>query len=329
MTETVLVTGGAGYIGSHVVLALLDAGHRVVVIDNLSTGFRWAVPDGVPFIHGDICDSALLGRTISGFEVGAIMHFAGSIIVPESVAQPLKYYANNTVNSRSLIEAAVRGGVAHFIFSSTAAVYGRNDMSLFAEDLPLCPVNPYGRSKLMTEMMLADVAEVSSLNYAVLRYFNVAGADTLGRTGQSTEGATHLIKVALEAALGRRNAVTIFGRDYNTPDGTGLRDYIHVSDLAVAHVATLAHLLNHRTEPLILNCGYARGLSVLQVLDAVERVTGKSLKRIDAPRRIGDSPMLVADTTRIHSILDWKPRFMDIDTIVSDALAWEVALARR
>ena len=329
MTETVLVTGGAGYIGSHAVLALLAAGRAVVVIDNLSTGFGWAVDPAAVFVEGDIADAALLDRVIAEHGVTAIMHFAGSIIVPESVEQPLRYYANNTVNSRTLIDAAVRGGVRHFIFSSTATVYGMIGLPLLGEDLPTVPINPYGRSKLMTEWMLADVAAVEPVNVAVLRYFNVAGADPEGRSGQSSAGATHLIKVAVEAALGKRDSVTVFGRDYDTPDGTGLRDYIHVSDLAAAHVAALDYLEANGDKSLTLNCGYARGLSVLDVLDAVDRVAGVTLARTDAPRRAGDPATLVADTRRIHATLDWEPRYRDIDTIVAHALAWERQLATR
>ena len=326
---TVLVTGGAGYIGSHAVLALLDAGYKVAVVDDLSTGFRWAVPDAVAFYKGDVADGALIGRIVAETGASAIMHFAGSIIVPESVTNPLKYYRNNTAASRSLIEAAVTSGVRHFLFSSTAAVYGMPAIVPIPEDLPKAPINPYGTSKLMTEMMLADVAAAHPLNFGVLRYFNVAGADPQGRSGQSTAAATHLIKVAGEAALGKRAAVGVYGTDYDTPDGTGVRDYIHVSDLAAAHVATLAHLIAHPTMSLTMNCGYSRGFSVLEVLDAVDRVAGVTVRRDIAPRRAGDPPLLIADNSRILATLDWRPRFDDLDTIVAHALAWERALASR
>lgn len=325
----VLVTGGAGYIGSHAVLALADAGYRVAVIDDLSTGFRWAVPGGVVFYQGDVADAALVARIVAEQGIAAIMHFAGSIVVPESVTDPLKYYGNNTAASRSLIAAAVANGVRHFLFSSTAAVYGMPDVVPIPEDLAKAPINPYGTSKLMTELMLADVARAHPLNYGALRYFNVAGADPAGRSGQSTAVATHLIKVAGEAALGKRPSVAVFGTDYATPDGTGVRDYIHVSDLAAAHVATLARLIAAPTESLTMNAGYARGFSVLEVLDAVDRVAGVTLVRDLAPRRAGDPPLLVADNRRILATLDWRPRFDDLDTIVAHALAWERTLAAR
>ena len=278
----VLVTGGAGYIGSHAVLALTDAGWPVAVIDNLTTGFRWAVPDGVPFYQGDIEDADLLSRIIAEQGIGAVMHFAGSIIVPESVENPLKYYHNNTAKSRALIASAVAGGIRHFIFSSTAATYGIPEVSPVNEDSPKAPINPYGMSKLMTETMLADVARAHPLNFCALRYFNVAGADPRARTGQSTAGATHLIKVAVEAALGKRDKVEVFGTDFATPDGTGVRDYIHVSDLASAHVLALAGLIEQPERSLIMNCGYGRGASVLDVIDTVKcstRSTGSPTSR--------------------------------------------------
>jgi len=332
MTETklpVLVTGGAGYIGSHAVLALLDAGWPVVVIDNLSTGFRWAVPDAVAFAHGDIADADLLRRLIAEHRIGAIMHFAGSVVVPESLEDPLAYYENNTVKSRALIASAVAGGVGHIIFSSTAATYGIPARVPVAEDAPTEPINPYGWSKLMTERMLKDSAAAYPLNYCALRYFNVAGADPDGRSGQSTQGATHLIKVAVEAATGRRGHVDVYGTDYDTPDGTGVRDYIHVSDLAAAHVDALERLIAAPRESLILNCGYGRGFSVLEVLDAVDRVTNLRVERRLGPRRAGDPPSLVADNGRILAILPWRPARADLDTIVADALAWERRLAER
>lgn len=324
----ILVTGGAGYIGSHAVLALLDAGRRVVVIDNLVTGFREAVPEGAVFAEGDIADQALVGRLIAEEGVGAIMHFAGSVVVPESVADPLKYYGNNTAKSRALIESAVKGGVTHFIFSSTAATYGIPDAVPVSEDAPTVPINPYGWSKLMTERMLADTAAAHAMNYCALRYFNVAGADPKGRAGQSTAGATHLIKVAVEAAVGKRDHVAVFGTDYATADGTGVRDYIHVSDLAAAHLHALDLLRTQPQRSHVLNCGYGRGFSVLEVLDSVERIAGRPLDRRIEGRRPGDPDALVADNARILATLDWRPERDDLDTIVADALAWERRLAR-
>jgi UDP-glucose 4-epimerase len=323
----VLVTGGAGYIGSHAVLALKDAGWPVAVVDNLSTGFRFAVPDGVPLYEGDIEDGALIARIIAEQKIGAIMHFAGSIIVPESVENPLKYYHNNTAKSRSLLEAAVTGGVRHFIFSSTAATYGVPEVSPVTEDSPRLPINPYGMSKLMTEIMLADTAKAHALNYCALRYFNVAGADPQARTGQSTAGATHLIKVAVEAALGKRAGVEVFGTDYGTPDGTGVRDYIHVSDLAAAHVLALEALIEQPQRSLTMNCGYGRGFSVFEVLDAVDRMTGSTIQRTMSPRRAGDPDSLISDNRRIKATLPWQPKHADLDTIVAHALAWERKLS--
>ena len=319
----VLVTGGAGYIGSHAVLALTDAGWPVAVIDNLTTGFRWAVPAGVPLYEGDIEDAALLARIIAEQQIGAVMHFAGSIIVPESVEDPLKYYHNNTAKSRALIASAVAGGVSHFIFSSTAATYGIPKQSPVSEDSPKLPINPYGRSKLMTETMLADVAAAHPLNYCALRYFNVAGADPRARTGQSTAGATHLIKVAVEAALGMRAHVEVFGTDYATPDGTGVRDYIHVSDLAQAHVLALEALIATPSDSLTMNAGYGRGFSVLEVLDAVDRVTNRTIVRKLAPRRAGDPDALISDNRKIKAMLPWQPKYADLDVIVAHALQWE------
>ncbi len=328
-TFPVLVTGGAGYIGSHAVFALKDAGWPVVVIDNLVTGFRWAVPDDVPFVEGDVADSTLVRRTIADHGIGAIMHFAGSIIVPESVENPLKYYGNNTAASRALLEVAVAGGVAHFIFSSTAATYGIPDESPVREETPQRPINPYGWSKLMTEQMLADVAAAHPLNYCALRYFNVAGADPEGRSGQSTAGATHLIKVAVEAALGRRESVGVFGTDFATPDGTGVRDYIHVSDLAAAHVLALEALAANPDRSYRLNCGYGRGFSVLEVLDAVDRVAGVTIRREMQGRRAGDPDSLISDNARIVETFGWEPRHDDLDMIVAHALQWEKQLAAR
>ncbi|WP_338241571.1 UDP-glucose 4-epimerase GalE [Aurantiacibacter hainanensis] len=319
----VLVTGGAGYIGSHAVLALRDAGWPVAVIDDLSTGFRFAVPDGVPFYEGDIADAGLVARILAEQDIGAVMHFAGSIVVPESVENPLKYYHNNTAKSRALIEAMVRAGVPHVIFSSTAATYGIPETSPVTEDAPRQPINPYGWSKLMTEQMLADASAAHAFNYCALRYFNVAGADPQGRSGQSTSGATHLIKVAVEAALGKRDSVSVFGTDYDTPDGTGVRDYIHVSDLAHAHVLALEALLEQPERNLTMNCGYGRGFSVLEVLDAVDRVAGVTIERVLSPRRAGDPDSLVSDPARIRATLPWQPKHAELDSIVAHALAWE------
>lgn len=320
---TILVTGGAGYIGSHAALALVDAGWPVVVIDNLSTGFEWAVPAQARFVQGDIADQQLVAQLIEEHGIRAIIHFAGSIVVPESVINPLKYYENNTVKSRSLIESAVRGGVGHFIFSSTAATYGIPERVPIREDFPTQPINPYGWSKLMTERMLTDTAFVHPLNFCALRYFNVAGADPRGRSGQSTAGATHLIKVAVEAVVGKRSHVAVFGTDYATPDGTGIRDYIHVGDLAAAHVDALEKLIAEPDTSYVMNCGYGRGFSVLEVLDSVDRVSGTPIERRMEPRRAGDPDALVADNSRILATLPWRPKRDDLDTIVADALAWE------
>jgi UDP-glucose 4-epimerase len=325
----VLVTGGAGYIGSHAVLALEDAGWQVVVLDNLVTGFRWAVDARASFVEGDVGDAELLARTIAGFGIGAIMHFAGSVVVPESVSDPLKYYGNNTAASRTLIEQAVAGGVKHFIFSSTAATYGVPATSPVREDTPTLPINPYGMSKLMTEIMLKDTAAAHPINYCALRYFNVAGADPDGRAGQATEGATHLIKVATEAALGKRSHVGVFGTDFATPDGTGVRDYIHVSDLAAAHLLALEALIAEPERNLTLNCGYGRGFSVLEVLDAVEQVSGLSIERRMEPRRAGDPDALVAANDAIVETFGWQPRHARLDEIVAHALAWERGLDAR
>jgi UDP-glucose 4-epimerase len=326
---SVLVTGGAGYIGSHAVLALLDAGWRVVVVDNLTTGFDWLVDARAILVRGEIEDDALVRGAMREHHVVAVMHFAGSIVVPESVTDPLKYYRNNTVASRALIESAVECGVRHFIFSSTAALYGMAETTPVSEATPTVPINPYGTSKLMTEMMLRDVAHAHPLNYCALRYFNVAGADPQGRTGQSTAGATHLLKIAVEAATGKRGHVTVFGSDYATKDGTGVRDYIHVSDLAAAHVAALDLLIAEPERSHTLNCGYGHGYSVLEVLDAVDRVTNLHIERRFAGRRLGDAGELVADNRAILATLPWRPQRDDLDTIVRDALAWERKLSDR
>jgi UDP-glucose 4-epimerase len=288
----VLVTGGAGYIGSHAVLALKDSGWPVAVIDDLSNGSRQVVPEGAPFFEGNIADRRLVDRILREQQIGAIMHFAGSIVVPESVEQPLKYYANNTLASHALLSAAVDAGVKHILFSSTAAVYGAPDHVPIVEDDPKQPINPYGASKLMTERMLADTAAAHPFNFGALRYFNVAGADPKGRTGQIGKGSTHLIKVAVEAAVGKRDHVAVYGSDYPTPDGTCIRDYIHVSDLAAAHVAALEWLAEHPRENLVMNCGYGKGLSVLEVLDAVDRANAAPLTRVMEGRRAGDPPEL-------------------------------------
>jgi UDP-glucose 4-epimerase len=325
----VMVTGGAGYIGSHAVLALADAGWPVVVLDNLVTGFQWAVDPRATFVNGDVGDEALVGATLSEHGVGAIMHFAGSVVVPESVENPLKYYGNNTANSRALIAAAVAGHVKHFIFSSTAATYGIPDESPVRETTPTRPINPYGMSKLMTETMLQDVAAAHPLNFCALRYFNVAGADPDGRSGQSTAGATHLIKVANEAVVGRRSHVSVFGTDYATPDGTGVRDYIHVTDLAAAHVLALEALIANPLTSHILNCGYGRGFSVFEVLDAVEKVGGRIVERRLEARRAGDPDSLIAANDAIVAAFGWQPQYNDLETIVAHALAWEHNLASK
>lgn len=325
----VLVTGGAGYIGSHAVLALLDSGHRPVVIDNLVTGFRWAVPDGIEFYEGNIADSQLMSRIIEDERIDAVMHFAGSVVVPESVDNPLKYYYNNTANSRSLIESLIVNNVRHMIFSSTAATYGIPELSPVREDMPTVPINPYGTSKLMTEMMLRDVAAAHDFNYCALRYFNVAGADPQGRSGQSTVGATHLIKIAVEAVLGKRGSVSVFGTDYATEDGTGVRDYIHVADLAAAHVIALEALVADPAISHTLNCGYGHGYSVMQVLDAVDRVTNNKLVRNMEGRRAGDPDALISDNSAIIDRFGWQPKYDDLETIVKHALEWERQLGER
>ncbi len=326
---TVMVTGGAGYIGSHAVLALLDAGWKVVVIDNLVTGFDWAVDKRAALVVANVEDDAKVRAAIREHGVVAIMHFAGSVVVPESVSDPLKYYRNNTVASRALIESAVTEGVRHFIFSSTAATYGIPEIVPVKEDSPKLPINPYGMSKLMTEIMLKDVAAAHPINYCALRYFNVAGADPQGRSGQSTAGATHLIKVAVEAATGKRDSVGVFGTDFATPDGTGVRDYIHVADLAAAHVDALDLLIADPSQSHTMNAGYGRGFSVLEVLDAVDRVTNLTIARKLEGRRAGDPDMLISDNKAILAALPWRPKHADLDGIVRDALAWERKLADR
>ncbi|ESX10679.1 UDP-glucose 4-epimerase GalE [Mesorhizobium sp. RSR380A] len=319
---TVLVTGGAGYIGSHMVWELLDAGESVVVLDRLSTGFEWAVAPEAKLVVGDVADRELVGQIIRDNKVDAIIHFAGSIVVPESVADPLAYYENNTSKTRTLIETAVREGVPHFIFSSTAAVYGGAGLEPVHEDARLAPESPYGLSKLMSEWMLRDAALAHPLRYTALRYFNVAGADPRGRTGQSTPGATHLIKVACETALGKRPFMQVFGTDYPTPDGTCMRDYIHVSDLAAAHRLALQRL-RAGGGSLVANCGYSHGYSVLEVIDSVRRAFGRDFEVKMGDRRPGDAAAVVANSDLARAELGWTPQRDDLDQIVADALAWE------
>ena len=319
---TILVTGGAGFIGSHTVLELIDAGEQVAVVDNLSTGFASSLPRPLKPIVGDVGDQALIASIIKTQHVNAIIHFAGSLVVPDSVRDPLGYYRNNTANSRALIETAVKCGVKHFIFSSTCAVYGNPAQVPVPEDAPLTPLSPYGWSKLMTEVMLRDTAAAHDLHHVILRYFNVAGADPKQRTGQSTSGATHLIKVAVQTALGLRDHISVFGTDYPTPDGTCIRDYIHVTDLARAHSAALGHL-RRGGESCTLNCGYGRGYSVLQVIDAVKRASGRNFDIRMAPRRPGDPISIIAEASRIRKLFGWKPDYDDLDTIVGHSLAWE------
>ena len=325
---TILVTGGAGYIGSHMVHALLDAGERVVVLDNLATGHDWAVAKGAHLVVGETGDAPRVTALAAEHRIDAIIHFAASVVVPDSVRDPLGYYRNNTVHSRALMQAAVEGGIRHFIFSSTAAVYGNPARVPVREDDSTIPMSPYGSSKLMTEIMLRDVGAAYGLRHMILRYFNVAGADPHGRTGQSTRGATHLIKVAVETALGLRPRMEVFGTDYPTPDGTCIRDYIHVSDLVRAHSDALSHLRGGGAS-LTLNCGYGRGFSVLEVVDAVKHVSGIDFNVEFTGRRAGDPARVVAASDRIRAVLGWQPQFDDLHTIVSHALAWERTLSAR
>lgn len=319
---SVLVTGGAGYIGSHMVLELVDRGEDVVVIDNLSTGFRWAVDRRATLVVGDIADNALVEETIRAHGVNAIIHFAGSIVVPDSVADPLGYYLNNTVKSRGLIAAAVQTGVKNFIFSSTAAVYGNPEDNPVSESAPPAPMSPYGSSKLMTEIMLSDASRAHDFRFVALRYFNVAGADPDGRSGQSTPRATHLIKVACETALGKRPQMEVFGTDYPTADGTCVRDYIHVSDLANAHSVALDHLRRGGVSD-IFNCGYSKGYSVIEVIAAVKQVSGVDFKVLLSPRRPGDPAAIVAASAKIREKLGWQPQHDNLEQIVAQALNWE------
>jgi UDP-glucose 4-epimerase len=324
--DTVLVTGGAGYIGSHVVLQLRARNESVVVVDDLSTGFRQAVGD-TPLVVGDVGDRALLARVLTEHQVGTVMHFAAKTIVPESVREPLRYYGNNTAATRNLLEACMQSGVRRFVFSSTAAVYGLPAGGVAREDMPLAPINPYGTSKLMSEWILRDLAAVSDFRYVALRYFNVAGSDTQCRIGQATAKATLLIKVACEAVVGKRPHVSIYGTDYDTPDGTGIRDYIHVEDLARAHLCALDYLRSGGASQ-VLNCGYGHGYSVREVLASVNRVAGRSIPVIEEPRREGDPDRLVAAAGRVRSVLGWEPRLDDLDAIVRSSLRWEEKLQR-
>ena len=323
--KKILVTGGAGYIGSHVVRQLGVAGEAVVTLDNLCTGFEAAVTSG-ELVIGDTGDAALLDTIFGDHDIDTVMHFAAHTIVPESVADPLKYYRNNTANSRTLLEACQKHGVKSFVFSSTAAVYGIPPEGKAAESTPTRPINPYGTSKLMTEWMLRDLAQAGGPNYVTLRYFNVAGCEPSGTIGQSTPKATLLVKVACEHVVGKRPEVSIFGTDYATPDGTALRDYIHVEDLATAHLDALTYLRNGG-KPATLNCGYGHGYSVREVLDAVEQAGGEPLNRVESPRRAGDPPVLVAVTEKIQKVIGWTPQFDDLDTIVKTSLEWERKIA--
>ena len=324
----VLVTGGAGYIGGHMVLALLDAGHQPIVFDNLSTGFRWSVPEGVPLVVGDIGDFELVLRTLQAYQIDAIAHFAAKLVVPESVVDPLGYYLNNTVKSRSLMAAAVAANIKKFVFSSTAAVYGNASDKPLGEDAPLAPLSPYGSSKQLTEVMLRDVAVAHNMRYVILRYFNVAGSDPAMRHGQSTANATHLIKVAIQTALGMRSHMEVFGADYPTPDGTCIRDYIHVTDLIAAHMLALNHL-DQGGESLVVNCGYGHGYSVSEVIETVRKVSGKPVEARFAPRRAGDPVTIVANSDRIRSQLGWQPRHDDLASIVDHSLRWESMLREK
>jgi UDP-glucose 4-epimerase len=324
---TVLITGGAGYIGSHMVQALVEAGESVAVIDNLSTGFSSFLPEGVPLFIGDAGDENLVEGVIAAHSVESIIHFAGSVVVPDSMRDPLGYFRNNTMTTRNLLSSAVKCGVNRFIFSSTAAVYGNPDQMPVPEHAPTRPLSPYGSSKLMSEIMLRDAAAAHGMNYVALRYFNVAGADPQARIGLATVGATHLLKIAVEAATGQRAKIDVFGTDYPTPDGSCVRDFIHVSDLAQAHRAALSYLRGGGSS-VTLNCGYGRGYSVLETIEAVRRVSGRNFAVQYAARRPGDIMTMVADTTRIHALLDWTPRYDNIDTIATHALAWEWKLSR-
>jgi len=323
----VLVTGGAGYIGSHMVWELLDSGEDVIVLDRLSTGFEWAVAREAKLIVGDIADTSLVKSLFRDHEIDSVMHFAGSIVVPESVAMPLAYYENNTCTTRALLEPIIEANIRHIIFSSTAAVYGNQGEAPIAEDAPTHPESPYGRSKLMTEWMIRDASAAHGFTYTTLRYFNVSGSDPRRRTGQSTEGATHLIKVACETATGKRPTMSIFGTDYPTRDGTCIRDYVHVSDLAVVHRLALERLRRGGSN-LTANCGYGRGYSVFEVIDSVKKIVGRSFQVQLCARRPGDASAVVANSDLTCRELDWVPKYADLDRIVADALAWEEILTR-
>jgi UDP-glucose 4-epimerase len=325
---TILVTGGAGYIGGHMVLALLEAGEKVIVVDNLSTGFRWNVPEGAELIVGDFGDEALLARIFAEYPIEAIAHFAAKIVVPDSLSDPLGYYLNNTTKARTLLEQAVKAKIRPFIFSSTAAVYGEPRRNPILEDDPQVPLSPYGRSKLMVEWMLADVAHAHDLRFVILRYFNVAGADPKGRMGQSTPRATHLIKRAVQTALGEHGYLEVFGTDYPTPDGSCIRDYIQITDLVNAHLQALDHLRAGGAS-LTLNCGYGRGLSVLEVVDAVKRISGVDFKVVLSDRRAGDPASIVAGADKIKAILGWRPQHDNLEEMVTQALNWERRLHNR
>ncbi len=325
--SSILVTGGAGYIGSHVLQQLRARGERVVVIDNLVSGFREAV-QGAELVEGNVGYRALVARVLSEHRVDAVLHFAAHTVVPESVRDPLKYYGNNTCNTRNLLACCAEAGVRRFLFSSTAAVYGATASGVADEDTPTLPINPYGMSKLMSETMLRDLSATGAMRHVILRYFNVAGCDPQGRIGHSTPQAPLLIKVACEHAVGKRADISIFGTDYDTPDGTGIRDYIHVEDLAAAHLRALDHLRDEG-ESLTLNCGYGHGYSVREVIDAVQYVSGRTLTVIEQPRRPGDSAMMIARSERLKQRLGWQPRYDDLDAIVRSALQWEHQLAQR
>jgi len=327
MSKGVLVTGGAGYIGSHVVALLGEAGERVVILDNLSSGFADAVLYG-ELVIGDTGDKALVSKILADHDVDTVLHFAAHTIVPESVADPLKYYGNNTCSTRNLLECCATADVKHFIFSSTAATYGIPKTEFATEESPVAPINPYGTSKLMSEWMLRDLCLATDMRHVALRYFNVAGSDPEGRIGQSTKNATLLIKVAAEVAVGKRPQLKIFGTDYPTPDGTGIRDYIHVVDLAAAHISALQYLRDGGAST-VLNCGYGHGYSVREVIDAVNRVHGTPINVVEEPRRAGDPPTLVAKVDKIHETLDWKPKYDDLDFIVKTSLDWERKLLEK
>lgn len=323
----VLVTGGAGYIGSHMVWELLDTGYDVIVLDRLSTGFEWAVAPEATLVVGDVADASLVRSLFRDHDIDAVMHFAGSIVVPESMVMPLAYYENNTCKTRALLEMVIEANVRHFLFSSTAAVYGNQSEAPIAEGASTNPESPYGRSKLMSEWLLQDASAAHGFSYTILRYFNVSGSDPRGRTGQSTAGATHLIKVACETATGKRSGMSIFGTDYPTPDGTCIRDYLHVSDLAVVHRLALERLRRGGSN-LTVNCGYGRGYSVFEVIDSVKKVAGRDFEVELCPRRAGDASAVVANSDLAHREFDWQPKYADLDRIVADALTWEDILAR-